>query len=89
MDHDEILERCKLIFTEMDDDALRIIGGPFFKINWRFADPRDDDARKDRMDHDENLERCKLIFTGMDDDALRIIGGPFFKINWRFADPRR
>ncbi|GFY31343.1 hypothetical protein TNCV_753011 [Trichonephila clavipes] len=40
MDHDENLERCKPIFTGMDDDALRIIGGPFFKINWLFADPR-------------------------------------------------
>ncbi|GFY31345.1 hypothetical protein TNCV_753031 [Trichonephila clavipes] len=39
MDHDENLERCKLIFTGMDDDAVRIIGETFFKINWRFADP--------------------------------------------------
>ncbi|GFW88906.1 hypothetical protein TNCV_2683401 [Trichonephila clavipes] len=40
MDHDENLERCKLILTGMDDDALRIAGRPFFKINWRFADSR-------------------------------------------------
>ncbi|GFU64343.1 hypothetical protein TNCV_1634771 [Trichonephila clavipes] len=61
-DHDENLERCKLILTGMDDDALRIAGRPFFKINWRFADFRRR-RPENRMYHDEIPERCKLNFT--------------------------
>ncbi|GFY04834.1 hypothetical protein TNCV_3952411 [Trichonephila clavipes] len=78
MDHDENLERCKLILTEMDDDALRIAGRPFFKITGDSL-ILGDDARKNRMYHDEIPERCKLNFTGIVDDALRIAGELFPK----------
>ncbi|GFX45765.1 DDE_3 domain-containing protein [Trichonephila clavipes] len=78
MDHDENLERCKLILTGMDDDAIRIAGRPFFKVKWGFADSRRR-RPKNRMYHDEIPERCKLNFTGIVDDALRIAGELFPK----------
>ncbi|GFX29538.1 hypothetical protein TNCV_4776101 [Trichonephila clavipes] len=78
MDHDENLERCKLILTGMDDDALRIAGRPFLKINWRFADSRRR-RPENRMYHDKIPKRCKLNFTGIVDDALRIAGELFPK----------
>ncbi|GFV15654.1 mariner Mos1 transposase [Trichonephila clavipes] len=58
MDHDENLERCKLILTGMDDDALRIAGRPFFKINWRFADSRR--RRPEKMEYLNCLQENRL-----------------------------
>ncbi|GFT21551.1 hypothetical protein TNCV_2307721 [Trichonephila clavipes] len=81
MDHDENLERCKLILTGMDDDALRIAGELFPKQTLKKYIRKEVEIDTDGRVRSRRFEKKRKVAESSFEATISYIS---LEVHWKF-----